>query len=265
MPTTTKLKPGDLAMKPAPMCGVPGTDAREMRRIRRHPRPTQFDYLHLRHIRDDLARVLADVEREGGVHDVLDIFCGVRPYEDLLPVGARCTGLDIENPWGVADIVTREFLPTDIEDESYDLVLCIGGFHFLEDSERCAQEIRRILRPGGTAILTVPFAWEYARHAFEHRFTGPELKLVFTEGWEDQEIVENGSRAVTWTTITARFVQTLERRVAHRRWAKALFPAVYGAVNGAGMLLERAEERYGGGNTALPPMVLLRARRPADS
>ena len=48
----------------------------------------------------------------GPVADVLDVWCGSRPYEDLLPAGARCVGLDVEgNPYGVADVVSDALLP----------------------------------------------------------------------------------------------------------------------------------------------------------
>jgi hypothetical protein len=54
---------------------------------RRFPRPTQFDYLHLRYLIDSLGTAFN--EAPGPVRDVLDIFCGARPYDDLLPPGAR--------------------------------------------------------------------------------------------------------------------------------------------------------------------------------
>ena len=52
------------------------------RRTRRHPRPWQFDYLHLRRLLDDLRPAMARLAEPGGV--VLDVFCGSRPYDDLV-------------------------------------------------------------------------------------------------------------------------------------------------------------------------------------
>ena len=52
------------------------------RSTRRHPRPWQFDYLHLRRLLDDLRPVLGQLAAPGGV--VLDVFCGSRLGTDFL-------------------------------------------------------------------------------------------------------------------------------------------------------------------------------------
>src|SRR6266545_2463576 len=79
-------------------------ELRRFRRSRRHPRITQFDYLHHRRLVEDLAAVLSAIDEP--VRDVLDVYCGSRPYDDLLPAGARSVGLDIEDRYGVVDIVS---------------------------------------------------------------------------------------------------------------------------------------------------------------
>src|SRR5262245_49179144 len=132
----------------------------QIKRSRRHPGASQFDYLHLRCLRADLETALRQVEPPP--RDVLDVYCGTRPYEDLLPPTAHCVGLDVVgNPYGVADVVSDTFLP--FGDESFDLVMCIQAFYYVPDPVRGASEIRRVLRPGGTAVITVPFVWEYDR------------------------------------------------------------------------------------------------------
>ena len=82
---------------------LPNRDLQTIRRSRRHPRPTQYDYLHLRRLVDDLATAFGDLDQP--ISDVLDVWCGTRPYEDLLPPGARVVGLDIDNRFGAADVV----------------------------------------------------------------------------------------------------------------------------------------------------------------
>ena len=140
---------------------------------RRHPRWSQFDYLHIRRLVDDISTALARIA--GPVRDVLDIYCGTRPYDDLLPEGVRCVGLDVPgNPYdGIADVISDAFLP--FEDESFDLVTCYEAFQYVPDPAHGIAEMRRVLRPGGTALVTVPFAWEYDRAIVEHRYTEPEL------------------------------------------------------------------------------------------
>ena len=237
----------------------------QMRRTRRHPRPTQFDYLHVRRLVDDLAAVLARVGK--GAEDVLDVFCGTRPYDDLLPAGARVVGLDIGgNPYGVADVVSDEFLPFD--DGSFDLVMCIEGFHYVIEPERGVRELARVLRPGGHAVVSVPFVWEYDRSVLENRYTGPALSRLFA-GWEDVVVVENGGRAISWATLTGLIVSMGEHHVPERlhltRLAHPAFAALYLGINGLGFLLDRAEQRFAQSSLTLPMNLLLAARRPAGA
>ena len=121
-------------------------------RTRRHPRPWQFDYLHLRRLLDDLRPAMARLAEAGGV--VLDVFCGSRPYDDLVAPGVHVVGLDIDDRYGVADIVTTEFLPSG--DGSYDGIACIEAFHYVTNPAHGVRELRRVVRPGGRVVVSVP-------------------------------------------------------------------------------------------------------------
>lgn len=236
----------------------------QARRSRRHPSPTQFDYLHLRTLVADIECALAPLE--GSVRDVLDVYCGSRPYDDLLPAGARCTGLDVEdNPYGVADVVSNEFLP--FADSSFDLVTCFEAFQYVTDPQEGVREIGRVLRPGGVALLTVPFVWEYDDTILEHRYTGPELAALFA-GWDAVEIVENGGRAVVWATLTGTMLERLRRAIPDAvglgRIARAVFPIAYLLVNGAAAIADAMERRHSRGPLTLPMNLLVRARRPVQ-
>ncbi len=232
------------------------------RRTRRHPRPTQFDYLHLRRLVRDVQRALASIE--GNVADALDVYCGSRPYDDLLPLGARTVGLDVVgNPYGIADVVSDEFLP--FEDESFDLVTCFEAFHYVADPQRGVSELHRVLRPGGTALITVPLVWEYDRRILEHRYTGPQLAALFAE-WDDVRVVENGGRAVVWSTLTGTALERVRLRLRRlwgvRQIADAAFAALFLLLNAVGGGLEALEERRGDSPITLPMNLLLIARAP---
>jgi SAM-dependent methyltransferase len=233
-----------------------------IRQMRRHPRPTQFDYLHVRYLVRDLAAALHGLEHEA--RDVLDVFCGARPYDDLVPPGARIVGIDIEgNPYGVADVVTDEFLP--FPDESFDLVMCIQALYYLPDPARAVREIRRVLRRGGTALVSVPLVWEYDRSVLTHRFTGPQLAALF-EDWDDVAVAENGGRAVAWATLSGLLANLVEWHVPKRltidRLVRPLFALVYLTINGLGLLGDRIERRYARSERTLPMNLLVTARRP---
>jgi SAM-dependent methyltransferase len=231
-----------------------------VRRSRRHPALTQFDYLHLRYTVRGLAEALRDVTPP--VEEVLDVWCGSRPYEDLLPRGARCVGLDVPgNPYGVADVTSDELLP--FPDRSFDLLLCTEAFQFVPDPEAAVAEFQRVLRDGGTAVIALPFAFEYDPRVLERRFTGPHLLALF-EDWEDVRLHEHGGRVVAWTVLTASLVRNLELRVRRTRALRVfglVFPAAYVGLNALGLALARLEPR-GTGAGALPMNLLITARRP---
>jgi SAM-dependent methyltransferase len=245
-----------------PTLPIPEHELHDINRTRRHPRPWRSEYLHLRHLLRDLEAALRALD--GSVHDVLDVFCGSRPYDDLLPAGARRVGLDVTPRYGVADVVSDEFLP--FPDASFDLVLCTQAFYFVPDPPAGVAEFRRVLRPGGTVLLTVPHVWEYDRNGLEHRWTGPSLAALFG-GWDEVRVVENGGRAVTWTTVTGRMLSLAEWSLTQRsrlgRAATPPFRAAHLVLNGVGALLEGLERRLAHGSTTLPPNLLLTARRPA--
>lgn len=228
-----------------------------VRRSRRHPRPTQFDYLHVRSLLDDIRSALGGVT--GDVRDVLDVYCGSRPYDDLFPAGARHMGLDIvDNPYGVADVASDEFLPFD--DEAFDLVTCFEAFHYVPDPEYGVAELWRVLRPGGTALVSVPFAWEYNATILEHRYTEPELRGLF-RAWSDVRVVESGGQAIVWATVTGSLLESLRKRLPRRLGAP--FGLAYLGINGFAAMLDRVERRRPPGPARLPMNLLLVARRPA--
>ena len=242
----------------------PEMSAAWVQRTRRHPRPTQYDYLHLRYLVEDLAEALATVPAP--VKDVLDVFCGARPYDDLLPPGARSVGLDVMEGYGLADIVSEEFLP--FPDDSFDLVMCLEAFHFVPDPVAGLAEIRRVLRPGGTVIITVPLVWEYNPTILEHRYTGPELTALVSD-WDDVTLKENGGRAVTWATLTGHMLDLVEKRLRRKTVAAALFRPLfvlsYLGINALAAVADRLERRRSPEDPTLPMNLLVSARRPPAS
>ncbi len=209
---------------------------------------------------DDLAAAIAEL---GEVGDVLDVYCGTRPYDDLFPAGARIVGFDIENRFGVAEVVSSEFLP--FPADSFDAVLCTQAFYYVEDPPAAARELHRVLRPGGTALISVPVVWEYDRETLEHRFTESSLRRVF-EGWDDVTVVENGGWGVTWAAVTgslvARIQERLAARIVLRTLARPAFAILYIAINAIGLALEALDRRLVRGSYRLPMNLLVSARRP---
>lgn len=100
---------------------------------------------------------------------VLDIGCGGRPYRSLVNA-TRYVGLDLaveHNPDLIAGCVS---LP--LRDNVFDSVICTEVLEHLADPDRCLCEVRRVLKPGGHAYISVPQSWclHYPPHDY-WRFT----------------------------------------------------------------------------------------------
>ncbi len=116
--------------------------------------------------RDRVLALLAQhVPRDGRV---LDMGCGAGPVlAELRTAGWRCCGIDAApdmlvqarerlNAAGLPDDDLHEgdCRATPFPDASFDAVLCLGVISYVEGYAPVLSEIRRLLRPGGLAIVT---------------------------------------------------------------------------------------------------------------
>lgn len=240
-------------------CTLPARELERIRRARRDPVRSQPDYLILRYLVNHLERVLGEIAHP--VDDVLDLWCGTQPYRDLLPPHTRHVSMDIDDRYGTPDVISEEFLP--FPNNSFDLILFTEAFYYLTDPGAGAAELARVLRPGGTLVLTVPLVWEYDRRIVEHRYTGPGLAEVF-EKWDEVRIWENGGYSVAWATLTGRILRGIDELLPPpaRRLLRPVFAAVTVAMNGVATLLANGEARWHTSPFVLPMGLLLTARSP---
>ncbi len=102
--------------------------------------------------------------------EVLDVGCGRKPYRAYIP--ARCyVGLEIDTPPMRAVSLADAFYDGrhfPFPDASFDGVLCSQVFEHVFTPAEFLAEIHRVLRPGGTLVLTVPFVWD--EHEQPHDF-----------------------------------------------------------------------------------------------
>jgi ubiquinone/menaquinone biosynthesis C-methylase UbiE len=110
--------------------------------------------------------VLDMLDSETGL--ILDIGCAAgAEFEPLLARGFQVVGMDYspemlrlaQQRFGQSASVRicradAEALP--FPDASFDHVVCLGVFEYLSTYDRSLQEIHRVLRPGGVAILSLP-------------------------------------------------------------------------------------------------------------
>lgn len=116
---------------------------------------------------------------------VLDIGCGQSPYRFLLNQSTtRYHGIDIEDAskFDYANPQVTHFNGRDIpfDDNKFDGFICTEVLEHVFEHQRLISDIHRVLKPGGTGIVTVPWSARY--HYIPHdyfRYTPSALSILF--------------------------------------------------------------------------------------
>jgi SAM-dependent methyltransferase len=113
---------------------------------------------------------------------VLDVGCGAQPYRCLLPEGITYTGIDIVDVkqrfgYEMPDTLYYRGDSWPIANLSFSMILCTETLEHVSNPSFFLSEAYRVLNPGGTLVLTVPFAarWHFIPYDY-WRFTPSSLK-----------------------------------------------------------------------------------------
>lgn len=144
----------------------------------------------------------------------LDIGCGAAPYRKLLaPYVERYVGVDhnytLQPGLDRPDVLSTAYsIP--MPDSSFDSAICTAVLEHLEEPERALRECHRVLKPGGTAIYTVPFIWHLHEEPRDfYRFTKYGLAYMFEK--TGFEVVELQALSGFWVTFGQLLVYNLYR------------------------------------------------------
>lgn len=131
---------------------------------------------------------------------LLDVGAGQMPWLDWINEDTEYVGLDVEaaESFGMSHsdkITYYDGSAFPFEDNSFDRCICIEVLEHTIDPDLLLSEIYRVLKPGGSVMLTVP--WSARRHHTPHdfqRFTLEGLKLKFAKSAFSQvEIADRGT------------------------------------------------------------------------
>ncbi len=134
---------------------------------------------------------------------LLDVGCGAYPYRGLLSPQVAVLGIDTVDAkshfgYDIPDVKYYAGNIWPVENESVDVVLCTETLEDIADLDVFLDEMFRCVRPGGMAVLTVPFAarWHFIPHDY-WRFTPSGLsQLLEKAGFINIEVYARGN-AVT--------------------------------------------------------------------
>lgn len=133
--------------------------------IRDTKRSSQFGY-HNRRMRE-LVRTLVAESGLPPEARVLDFGCADSPYRSELPGDADYIGADIAgNP--TADVVISPEGDLPLPDNDVDLVLSTQVLEHVDDPARYLTECYRVLRPGGSLVLSTHGIMYYHRDPEDH-------------------------------------------------------------------------------------------------
>jgi SAM-dependent methyltransferase len=157
---------------------------------------------------------------------VLDVGCGAQPYRQLFAKMAHYVGIDTED--AVAhfgyDIPDTRYFKGDrwpVEDSSIDFILCTETLEHIAEPTSVLTEAMRCLRPGGTLLLTVPFAarWHFIPYDY-WRFTPSGLKRLLSScGFDDVRVYARGNAV----TVAAYKTMALMLRLIMPQTTRAMY------------------------------------------
>ena len=113
----------------------------------------------------------------------LDIGCGSKPYKNLFAT-EKYVGIDIKisghNNTNAPVDVFYDGMTIPFDNGYFDSVVCFEVLEHVFNPDDFLKEANRVLKPGGSAIFTVPFIWDEHEQPFDYaRYSSFGLKYLF--------------------------------------------------------------------------------------
>jgi SAM-dependent methyltransferase len=155
---------------------------------------------HSRHL--TYASLIADLERNLPTLEgrVIDVGCGVQPYRRFLgPKVTEHVGVDRLGAFAQPDL-EGDALNLPVPDASFDAALSTQVLEHVPQPQLALKELARVLRPGGTLILTCPGTWPHHEQPYDfYRYTRFGLEYLLQDA--GFQIIELKAQGGTWATI----------------------------------------------------------------
>jgi SAM-dependent methyltransferase len=167
--------------------------------IMREEEGTHWWFVGRRKILESFLKRIRD--EQGSLNDILDVGCGTGANLEMLAKFGDAEGVDVSGEAlafcrnrGLDRVKQGEAERLPYADKSFDLVTALDVVEHLDDDLLGLREMRRVLRPGGHALLFVPafmFLWGVQDDVSHHRrrYTRAELRdVVGRAGFEIERV-----------------------------------------------------------------------------
>ncbi len=204
-----------------------------------HPNPLHFQWLAGKDLYPTLKRHLPCLRGR-----VLDLGCGEKPYRDWATQASEYVGADLVAGPGV-DHILKDGERWPFPDASFDSLLSTQVIEHVRDLHHCLQEMRRVLKPDGTLLLSFPFI--YPSHGEPHDYRRLSLfgAKELIESLGPTEVLALETQGAIGSTLGLLFLNWLEtqstRHVACAILKFLCLPLWWGlcaGINLLGMLLD---------------------------
>ena len=185
-------------------------------------------------VRAPLVRWLREQAEEAhralGPYRVLDVGCGVKPYEPIFgPFATSYVGVDpVDNPR--AELRgSVEALP--VEDRSFDVVLCSQVLEHCDDPARAVRELHRVTASGGRVLASTHGVMSYHPSPTDYwRWTHAGLEKLFADNgsWSSVRVTPASGTTACVAMIMSLNVSLFFRRMRLGFVAKPLVAALNG-------------------------------------
>jgi len=173
---------------------------------------------------------------------VLNLGSGVGRFDGHLSKDIKMLNLDVDPTKPGVDIVADAHdLP--FEDGSFDIVYSIAVLEHVRKPWIVADEIWRVLRPGGHVVLELPFLNVIHDEHDYFRFTDKGIRSLFDEDRFDVVLEQVGSGGGSFLSVfllqyTRQFIPTVHLKTA---WVKTM-QYLFSLIRYGDMLIDRSSE-----------------------
>lgn len=179
---------------------------------------------------------------------VLDVGCGNKRLQEYLPTTADYTGIDFNPAADIQMDISQERYP--FNNNSFDYVICNAVLEHVKDDSFVLNEIYRVLKPGGTAYISIPFMQPFHADPDDfRRYTAEGLRLQLEKhGFKNIQPMEAYGTLLTVEYLIfaefGKYMQLKKRFLNPFRWLYLAFLiGIYCSCKIANILLYPLQKR----------------------